>query len=417
MDRDAAGGRRRRRRITYLSILGIMLLLHVLAWNSERFCDWYAAHVFRIWVETYGRAMGMVPFSVGEALIGLGLGFGALGGALGLIWLAGRMSGPGEGRKQAEARGGARERRRGRKDAPPERPGALRSFSRAYCTGAMWILLTVFVLMTLNSAILYHTSGFGEKYLEAAAAEYGLEELEALRNFVVEQCNTLCCRIPRNEDGSISYGGDMAEAARAAMGELGTTYSGLDGFYPAPKPLRCSDFLSRRYIAGCFYPFSMEANYNDVMHILNFPSTMCHELAHLRGYIYEDEANFIGYLACVQSDDAFFQYAGYLSVLVYLYNDIYKAWKENETVYAEAVARIRPVKVEDQVWTDNVFVVQEEWDRINGKALIDTEVVDKAADAFIDTNLKVNGVSDGAVSYSRVVKLLLQYYRYHPLAA
>ena len=73
--------------------------------------------------------------------------------------------------------------------------------------------------------------------------------------------------------------------------------------------------------------------------------------------------------------------------------------------------------VEDQVWTDNVFVVQEEWNRINGKALIDTEVVDKAADAFIDTNLKVNGVSDGAVSYSRVVKLLLQYYRYHPLAA
>ena len=56
MDRDAAGGRRRRRRITYMSILGIMLLLHVLAWSSERFCDWYAAHVFRIWVETYGRA-------------------------------------------------------------------------------------------------------------------------------------------------------------------------------------------------------------------------------------------------------------------------------------------------------------------------------------------------------------------------
>ncbi len=106
MDRDAAGGRRRRRRITYLSILGIMLLLHVLAWNSERFCDWYAAHVFRIWVETYGRAMGMVPFSVGEALIGLGLGFGALGGALGLIWLAGRMSGPGEGRKEGRGRGG-----------------------------------------------------------------------------------------------------------------------------------------------------------------------------------------------------------------------------------------------------------------------------------------------------------------------
>ena len=62
------------------------------------------------------------------------------------------------------------------------------------------------------------------------------------------------------------------------------------------------------------------------------------------------------------------------------------------------------------VWQDAVFVSEEEWDRINGKALIDTETVDKASDVFIDTNLKVNGVADGSISYSRVVLLLLQYY-------
>ena len=43
--------------------------------------------------------------------------------------------------------------------------------------------------------------------------------------------------------------------------------------------------------------------------------------------------------------------------------------------------------------------------------MIDTEVVDKAADVFIDANLKVNGIADGKISYSRVVRLLLQYYR------
>lgn len=403
MDRDAAGGRRRRRRITYMSILGIMLLLHVLAWSSERFCDWYAAHVFRIWVETYGRAMGMVPFSVGEALIGLGLGFGALGGALGLIWLAGRMPGPGGGRKQAEARGGARERRGRRKDASPERrPGALRGFSRAYCTGAMWILLTVFVLMTLNSAILYHTSGFGEKYLEAAAAEYGLEELEALRNFVVEQCNTLCCRIPRNEDGSISYGGDMAEAARAAMRELGMTYSGLDGFYPPPKPLRCSDFLSRRYIAGCFYPFSMEANYNDVMYVMNIPSTMCHELAHLKGFIREDEANLIGYLACVGSEDIYFCYSGYLSVLYYIDRDFRQAAGYERYL---AAAPILP-----QVHEDNVFLTERERARVEETSPVGAEVVDAVSDQLSDVGLRLNGVPEGRLSYSKVVGLLLRYY-------
>ena len=72
---------------------------------------------------------------------------------------------------------------------------------------------------------------------------------------------------------------------------------------------------------------------------------------------------------------------------------------------------IPPVAVDSRVWADDVFVTQDEWDRINGKALIDTEIVDEISDAFIDTNLKVNGVTDGAVSYSRVVRLLLQYYR------
>lgn len=152
MDRYAREGRRRRRRITYMSILGIMLLLHALAWSSERFCDWYAAHVFRIWVETYGRAMGMVPFSVGEALTWLGLGFGALGALLGLIWLAGRLS---AGRREEWGKKGGRRRR----------------FCQAYCMTAMWILLAVFVLTTLNCYLLYHTSGFGEKYLEASAGD------------------------------------------------------------------------------------------------------------------------------------------------------------------------------------------------------------------------------------------------------
>ena len=32
------------------------------------------------------------------------------------------------------------------------------------------------------------------------------------------------------------------------------------------------------------------------------------------------------------------------------------------------------------------------------------------SDSFTDVTLKLNGVADGMISYSRVVKLLLQYY-------
>ena len=163
-------------------------------------------------------------------------------------------------------------------------------------------------------------------------------------------------------------------------------------------------------MAGYYFPFSMEANINQVMELMNRPSAMCHELAHLRGYIFEDEANFISYLACIQSGDDTFVYSGYLSVLYYVYRDVEKALKQDPTILQQCSEELKPVGVKEIVWQDAVFVSEEEWDRINGKALIDTETVDKASDVFIDTNLKVNGVADGSISYSRVVLLLLQYY-------
>lgn len=41
---------------------------------------------------------------------------------------------------------------------------------------------------------------------------------------------------------------------------------------------------------------------------------------------------------------------------------------------------------------------------------MDTETVDSVSDTLTDASLKLNGVSDGMISYNRVVELLLQWY-------
>ena len=381
------------------------MLLNVLAWNSTAFCDWYIAYIFPLWVNTYGRLTGLFPFSVGEFLIAAGLALVAVAVLFLLFWGAAELVGV-------------------ISHAKFKFISELRRFAKGYYRFFAWTLLAVCLVMTLNCFILYHASTFSERYFvddgSENATEYTLEELMGVYNMVAGQCLELSEVIDRDADGRAVYSGgigidgkqlDMADKARELMGQLGKTYDQLDGYYPRPKALMSSDFMCQQYMCGYYFPFSMEANYNDVMYILNIPSTMCHELAHLRGFIYEDEANFISYLACVESDDAFFRYAGYLSVLTYLHNDLYKAARANPEAYAQAAEIVHPIPVTEQVWEDSTFVTDEEWERINGKALIDTEIVDQAADVFIDTNLKVNGISDGSVSYSRVVKLLLQYYR------
>lgn len=391
-------------RITYIVVLVVVLLLNVIAWNSTDFCDWYIAYIFPVWVNTYGRLTGLFSFSVGEWLLvaGVFLVIAAflLGAALLVTAVTIKITGK----------------------AFPMRLKRLGiSFYRFFA----WTVLSVALIMTLNCSILYHASTFSEHYFGEDNRDYTLEELITVYNMVAENCNYFSEALERDSQEQVLYKGstgtlgnatfrkqlaDMSAQARELMKQLGKEYSQLDGWYPSPKPMAFSDFMCQQYMQGYYFPFSMEANYNDVMHILNIPATMCHELAHLRGYIYEDEANFIAYLACIQSEDDFIEYAGYLSVLNYLYNDLMKAWQVNPEAFEAAAKNVPPVAVSEQVWEDNIFVSDEEWERINKKAWINTETVDEVSDVFVDTSLKLNGVSDGKASYSRVVKLLLQYY-------
>lgn len=406
----------------YFIIVGIVVLLNIIAWSSETFCDWYIRYVFPVWVNTYGRLTGLFPFSVGEWLIVAGV-FLVIAAVILMIasafrWIIRRCRACHVDKQDKSSRAphvtrSSVTRGRGRFD----------KFCCGFYTFFAWVLLAVFVLMTLNCTILYHATPFSEKYFatekatddvnentdtgntaETEKGTYTLQDLTALRNMLVEKCNELSGQMQRTENGEIIYEGNMGKKAISNMQALGETYDVLQGFYPMPKPLYFSDFVSQQYMLGYYFPFSMEANYNKVAYVTNLPVTMCHELAHLKGYIQEDEANFIGFLACISSDDLLFQYSGYLSVLNYVNNDFYEAVGEDYERY------MAEVQIDRQVYEDAVFVRKEDWDRIEKEAVVDTEVVDAVSTRFVETSLKLNGVDDGMVVYSRVVGLLLQWY-------
>ena len=407
---------------TYFIIAGMVVLLNIIAWSSEAFCDWYIRYVFPVWVNTYGRLTGLFLFSVGEWLIVAGV-FLVIAAVILMIasafrWIIRRCRAR-HVDKQDECSSASHVTRpsvtRGR--------GRFDKFCCGFYTFFAWVLLAILVLMTLNCTILYHATPFSEKYFatekatddvnentdtgniaETEKSTYTLRDLTALRNMLVEKCNELSGQMQRTENGEIIYEGNMRKKAISDMQALGETYDALQGFYPMPKPLFFSDFVSQQYMLGYYFPFSMEANYNPVAYVTNLPVTMCHELAHLKGYIQEDEANFIGFLACISSDDLLFQYSGYLSVLNYVNNDFYEAVGEDYERY------MAEVQIDRQVYEDAVFVRKEDWDRIEKEAVVDTEVVDAVSTGFVETSLKLNGVDDGMVAYSRVVGLLLQWY-------
>ena len=370
------------------------LLLNAVSWKSTAFSDWYVAYIFPVWLNTYARLTSLAPFSVGEIMLVLAV----LVTLFGMVFFAGNFIGKNRYKN------------------------SLKRFGVVYA----WGVLAVCWIMTLNCSILYHASDFSHKYMtqdntkqdkEALLADFSDEsaaktcadgyspaELALLRDFIVERCNTLAQEIARDDSGRASYDGDLFDASVDAMKQLGEEYEQLSGFYVTPKYLTCSEFFSQQYIMGYYFPFSLEANINAIMYITNVPPTVCHELAHTKGFINEDDANMIGFLACVQSDDVFLQYCGYLSVLSYVNNDFYESIHQNKEIYQSHV------RVSDLAARDNIFLTKESWQAVEEKAVVKTETVKQASNAFTETVLVMNGVEEGMQQYNKVVELLLAYY-------
>ena len=387
---EKAARRKKISKIIYvIGMLGV-IMLNYLAWRSREFCDWYIDHIFPVWLNTYARLTSALSISVGEIMLILAVGITAFGIGFFIYNLI----------------------RRGKYMT------GLLKYGRTYA----WIVLAVGYVMTLNCFILYHATGFAQKYMvketgtmvvdmsDTAVVEvdtkgksaYTKKNLATLRDYLVEQCNTLADQIDRDEQGTAVYSGDLIAESVHAMETMGQQYDRLSGYYVTPKYLKCSEFFSQQYIMGYYFPFSMEANINSVMYITNVAPTVCHELAHTKGFIFENDANMIGYLACIHSDDTFLQYCGYLSVLNYVNNDFYKS--VNKSTYK------KHVRISDRVADDNVFLTREDWQAVEKTAVVKTSTVKKVSNNFLNTNLKLNGVDEGIQQYNEVVNLLLDYY-------
>lgn len=383
------GKRKSKKLMVYLSGLFIVMIWNIIAWLSPAFCDWHIKYILPIWLNTYARLTSLVPFSVGEIMLLLAV----LITIFGIVLLTWNLI---------------------RRDRYKK---AVRRFGCAYA----WIVLVVLYVMTANCSIFYHASDFTEKYgrggrqdeeVVAAFADnesyeeqvYTKKNLAILRDYIVEQCNILSEEISHTEDGTAVYEGDLVAASTEAMKKLGETYDQLSGFYVTPKYLKASAFFSQQSILGYYFPFSMEANMNSMMYITNIPATACHEMSHTKGFLFEDDANMIAFLACTQSEDAFLQYSGYLSVLNYVNNEFYESIGKDREEY------FRHVRISETVSHDNIFLTEENKQVMEEKAVIKTETVKEVSQTLMDTTLKLNGVEEGRQQYDKVVNLLLNYY-------
>lgn len=179
-----------------------------------------------------------------------------------------------------------------------------------------------------------------------------------------------------------------------AMEKLGQRYRRLSGHYPFPKPVLNTWILSIQQTTGVYSPFTVEANYNRDIAYYDIPFTICHELSHLRGYMQEEEANFIGVLATIGADDLYFNYSGYVSAWVYAGNALAQI---DSTAFATLYSRINARTRQDMLY-NNAY-----WQQFEGKPA-------EAHEQLNDAYLKMQGQASGVRSYGHVTDLMLEYF-------
>ena len=357
---------------TALGLILAAVLIETAALNSSSFADWYRTYIYPVWVATYGRLTSLFPFSVGEILIMIAV-FGIPASLIAMTVLL------------------------------IIKKGRRKKVGKVFGYIYLWIITFVVVVQVNNCFVLYQTSDFA-KVNGIPVNEHTDKQLEQLCDAIVEKVNEAAKKVERDKDKRIVMNCDFDETARKAVKNLSSEFKNLDGYYVRPKPIMCSFFMSQMDFTGIYFPFSMEANYNNDFYKAKLPCTVCHELAHTKGYIQEDEANFIAFLACIRSDDPYYNYAGYLTALTYVRNKIFDyADDEKKAKIDSAIC--------DEVWAD-INANREYWDSVkNAKdTVFNSETVSEISGNFMEANLKANGVTDGRKSYGRMVDLMLNYY-------
>ena len=330
------------------------------------FAEWYAVRVYPLLAQPINFLTGLLPFSMMEVLCT------ALLAALPVLFvlLVARLV------RLPDAK------------------------SRLWCAGRTLAKLACIASAALLAFVLlcgvnYHRYTFAQ-HSGLPVQKSTVAELEALCEELAAQASALSAQVPVDADGvcdlSAEGFGSLAKAADEAYTLAAQSYPVLGGSYGSAKPMYGSFFMSRLQLTGVFFPFTVESNVNRLAPAYNVPVTICHELAHLRGFMREDEANFIAYYACTLSPDVRLQYSGTMLALVHSVNALAKAdWDA-----AMALRERYSGQVLRDLAANNAY-----WDQFEEEPL--SEIGEKVNDTY----LKANGQTDGTQSYGRMVDLLL----------
>jgi len=225
-----------------------------------------------------------------------------------------------------------------------------------------------------------------------------LDELVGVTERLAESLNSVHLSITSNDSSKVEHHmsiGKIGQLPRPGFEHLNQTLNTGDLDSKRAKASLLSVPLTFMGFSGYLNPFTLEAQANHLVPSYSLAGTVAHEQAHQLGYAAENEANFIGVLACYYSKDSLVRYSGIAMALRICLNELYRLDKEK---YFQIVGQLNY----------GILLNFEEsrlfWDRYNNP-------LEPFFKSGYNQYLKSNAQKAGIQSYNEAVVLIVNFFK------
>lgn len=158
------------------------------------------------------------------------------------------------------------------------------------------------------------------------------------------------------------------------------------------KNISFSNFFAKATILGYYGPFFNEIHINKHLTDWDIPVVTAHEKSHQFGVTSEAEAGFYGWFICVNSEDNFIEYSGWLYALDYFISQSKELPERKKWIKKIRPEIIADIKARNKHWRH--------WRN---------ERIDNAATKVNNAYLKSNNIKKGIKDYNGIVQLIIDH--------
>ncbi len=345
-------------------LLLISIMIHLYSSSSTRIESGYSIHFYTVISRFLRTVFGWIPFSFGDVFYGLLVVW--------MIWKIARFS----------------------RLAFQKRKGTVKiAFFKDVLFDLFIFCSSMYIIFNVFWGINYNRKGIAWQ-LKLNIAKYEPKDLKKINEMLVEKINASKKKLSEDHT-AYPTNARLFSMVSTVYKNVADQYPFLSYQHPSIKSSMWGWLGNYTGFTGYYNPFTAEAQINTTVPEFLQPFIACHEVAHQLGYAKENEANFVGYLAAANSDNALFQYSVYLDLFIYANRNLYILDSVSSKKYREQL---------------HVDVVKDlaAWRAFNRRHRSFAEpIVSWIYGKYLQGNQQPNGV----LSYDEVTSFLIAYYK------